>query len=68
MENSVIGRGCQIKKGAVVKNCVVLANTTIGEDVHVENQVIDKWVQITKEREIVADVEHPGYIRRDDIL
>lgn len=68
VENSVIGRGCQIKKGAVVKNCVVLANTTIGEDVHVENQVIDKWVQITKEREIVADIEHPGYIRRDDIL
>lgn len=68
VENSVIGRGCQIKKGAVVKNCVILANTIIGEDVHVENQVIDKWAQITKEREIVADSDHPGYIRRDDIL
>lgn len=68
VENSVIGRGCQIKKGAVVKNCVILANSIIGEDVHVENQVIDKWAQITREREIVAEAGHPGYIRRDDIL
>ena len=68
VENSVIGRGCQIKKGAVVKNCVILANSIIDEDVHVENQVIDKWAQITREREIVAEAGHPGYIRRDDIL
>lgn len=68
IENSVIGRGCTIKKGAIVKNCVVLANTTIDEDVVLENQVVDKWAHITKGREIVASSVKPGYIERDDVL
>ena len=68
VENSVIGRSVQIKKGAVVKNCVLLAHTIIGENVHLENQVVDKWARITKDREIIADPQHPGYVRRDDVL
>ncbi|MDO4340582.1 MAG: glucose-1-phosphate adenylyltransferase subunit GlgD [Eubacteriales bacterium] len=68
IENCVVGRGCQIKKGAVVKNCVVLANSIIGEDVHIENQVVDKWAQVIHAKEIVADPQKPGYIRRDDII
>ncbi len=68
VENCVIGRGCQIKKGAVVKNSVVLANTIIGKDVHVENQVIDKWAQVIHAKEIIADPERPGYVKRDDIV
>lgn len=68
VENSVIGRGCVIKKGAVVKNSVVLANAVIGEDVHIENQVVDKWAQIIHAKEIIAEPGRPGYIRRDDIL
>ena len=46
IENSVIGRGCIIKEGAVVRNSVILANTFIDKDVLVENQVIDKRVKI----------------------
>ena len=68
VENSVIGRSVQIKKGAVVKNCVLLAHTIIGENVHLENQVVDKWAKITKDREVIADPQNPGYVRRDDIL
>lgn len=68
IKNSVIGRGCQIKKGATIKNCIVLANTVIDENVHIENQVIDKWAKITKDREIISSADCPGYIRRDDIL
>lgn len=68
IENSVIGRGCQIKKGAVVKNSVVLANSVIGKDVHIENQVIDKWAQVIHAKEIIADPEKPGYVKRDDIV
>lgn len=68
VENCVIGRGCQIKKGAVVKNSVVLANTIIGKDVHIENQVIDKWAQVIHAKEIIASPENPGYVKRDDIV
>ncbi len=68
VENCVIGRGCSIKKGAVVKNSVILANAVIGEDVHIENQVVDKWAQVIHAKEVIAQPDHPGYIRRDDIL
>lgn len=68
VENCVIGRGCQIKPGAVVKNSIILSHTIIGENAHLENQVVDKWAKIIHENEVIADPEHPGYIRRDDIL
>ena len=68
LENSVVGRGCVIKKGAVVKNSVVLPDSIIGEDVYVENQVIDKHAKLTHVKKIVSPKEQPGYIRRNDIL
>lgn len=68
VENSIIGRGCKIKKGAVVKNSIILAAAVIGEGVHIENQVVDKWAQITHAKEVIADAAQPGYVRRDDTL
>ena len=68
VENSVIGRGCVIKKGAVVRNSVVLAEVTVGEGVHVENEVVDKWAKLVHKKEIVSPAEQPGYIRRNDTL
>ena len=63
-----IGRGCVIKKGAVVRNSVVLAEVTVGEGVHVENEVVDKWAKLVHKKEIVSPTEQPGYIRRNDTL
>ena len=68
VENCVIGRGCEIKPGAVVKNSVILSHTVIGKNAHIENQVVDKWVRVIHENEIIAPENHPGYIRRDDTL
>ena len=68
VENCVIGRGCEIKPGAVVKNSVILSHTVIGKNAHIENQVVDKWVRVIHENKIIAPENHPGYIRRDDTL
>ena len=68
VDHCVIGRNVTIKAGAVVKDCLILAYTTIGEGVHIEGQVVDKWVTIKNTKEIVADPEEPGYINRDDVL
>lgn len=68
VENSVVGRGCVIKKGAVVRNSVILAEVEIGEDVLVENQVVDKWARIIRKKEIASPADKPGYIRREDTL
>ena len=68
VENSIIGRGCEIRKGAVVRNCVVNADVVIGKDVHVENMVIDKHAKLIHSNQIIAEPEKPGYIRRGDKL
>ena len=68
VENSVIGRGVQIRKDAIVKNCVILGHATIDEGVHLENQVVDKWAVVKHVKELIADPENPGYVNRDDIL
>jgi len=68
VENSVIGRGVRIGKNTVIKNCVILSYTQIGDNIHLENQVVDKWAKITRASEIIAPADHPGYIRRNDVL
>ena len=68
VENSVIGRGCVIKKGAVIKNSVILPGVVIGEDARIEAQVVDKSARIVHAKELIADPEKPGYVRRNDTL
>lgn len=68
VEHSIIGRGCVIKKGAVVRNSIVLSGVVVGEGVHIENQVVDKRAKITKVKEVISAPETPGYIRLDDVL
>ena len=68
VENSILGRGVHIKKGAVVRNCMILSHAIIEEGVHVENQVVDKWAQIKNIKELVTTPDKPGYVRRNDIL
>ena len=68
VENSIIGRGCVIKKGAVVKDSIILAGAEIGEDILVENQVVDKRAKLIHVKEVVSPADRPGYIRREDTL
>ena len=68
IENSIIGRGCTIRKGAVIKNSVVLPDTYIAEGTHVEYQVIDKHSKLLHCKELIGTPEAPGYVRRGDTL
>ena len=68
VENSVIGRGCVIKSGAVVKNCVISADVVIGKGVHAVNLVVDKHAKLIRGKRIIASPEKPGYIKRGDAL
>lgn len=68
VENSVIGRGCVIEKGAVIKDSIVLAGCYIGKDVVLQNQVVDKYAKINKVKELIATPENPGYVKRRDTI
>lgn len=66
--NSIVGRGCVIKKGTVIKNSLILPNSYIEEGIHVENYVVGKHSKLIHCKELVADAEAPGYVRRGDTL
>lgn len=66
IENSVIGRGCVVKKGAVIKNTVLLPGTIVGEDVHIENVVVDKKARIQRKKDLIGDADRPLYVKRND--
>lgn len=68
IENSIIGRGSVIKEGAVIKNCVILPDTVIGKNVHIENLVVDKHAKLVHCNQIISSPHDPGYIRRGDTL
>ncbi|MCR5746489.1 MAG: glucose-1-phosphate adenylyltransferase subunit GlgD [Lachnospiraceae bacterium] len=68
VENSVVGRCVEIRKGAYIKDCVILGHSIIGEGVKLESQVIDKWAKIINVKQIIATPDNPGYVTRGDTL
>lgn len=60
--NSVIFRGAKIGKGAVVKNCIIMQNTYIGDNAHLEYVVTDKDVLIKDSRTLVGYETYPIFI------
>ncbi len=68
IENCILGRAVKIKKGAVVRNSVILPNVIVGEGAIIENAVIDKDAQILVNKEIVGHEDQIAYVRRGDTI
>jgi len=68
VENSIIGRGCVIKKGTVIKNSIILPSSKVDENIHVENYVVGKHSEVIHCKELIADADTPGYVKRGDTL
>ncbi len=68
LENCILGRGVKIKKGAKIKNSVILPGAIIGEDSNLEYTVVDKSAQVKCVKDIVGDQDHILYIKRRDIV
>lgn len=49
-----------------MKNCVISPGVTIGEDVHIENVVVDKNARIVRKKELIGEAGNPLYVKRDD--
>ncbi len=66
VENCVIGRNVTVKKGAVLKNCILLHNVFVDEDVTLEKVVVDKGAKITTVKELISKDDIPAYVKRRD--
>lgn len=63
--NSILFRGVKIKKGAKVKNCVIMQDAVVGENSMLNYVVTDKNVIIDKERTLMGYQTYPVYIAKD---
>lgn len=65
VENSIIFRGCTIAKDAVVKDSIVLPNSSIGEGVELSYVVTDKSVTVRENRKMVGGATYPVAIAKN---
>ena len=66
VEGSIISRGVTVRKGAVVKNCILLPGAYIGENAKLDHVVVDKYAIVHHVKKLVGTDEQPVYVARRD--
>lgn len=66
--NSILGRDVIVSQGAVIKNSVIGTYAFIGENIKIENVVVDKASQIIHKKEIIGTKDNPVYIKQGDLI
>ena len=62
VENSILFRDVRVGRGTVVKNCVILQNTDIGDNVQLNCVITDKDVRIKDGRMLSGHETMPFFI------
>lgn len=68
VENCILFRGVKVKKGAVLRNCIVLQNGEIQENVLVENAILDKDVMIHSGRVLKGAITAPFIAAKKKVI
>lgn len=68
VENSVLFRGVKVKKGAAVKNAIVMQDCVIDENASFTDAISDKDVTIGKGRSITGSADYPVYISKGAVV
>ncbi|PAB58789.1 glucose-1-phosphate adenylyltransferase subunit GlgD [Anaeromicrobium sediminis] len=64
VENCIIGRGVKIKKGAVVKDSIIMQKSIIEDGSYIKNAILDKYVHITENNMLAGDRKNPLVIKK----
>ena len=64
VENRVLFRGVKVKKGAVVKNCVLMQDTVVEANAELDCVVTDKNVKITAGKKLSGTESFPVYVQK----
>ncbi|MCH4890242.1 glucose-1-phosphate adenylyltransferase subunit GlgD [Acidaminobacter sp. JC074] len=65
VENSILSRGVHVKKGAIIRNSIVMQNSKVGETANINHMILDKNVEISDKRVFNGDVDHPFVIAKN---
>lgn len=66
--NSVLFRGVKVGKGSVVRNCVLMQSTDVGDSVTLDYVCTDKNVKITPGRTLSGSEMYTVYIRKGSVV
>ncbi|MBQ3841568.1 MAG: glucose-1-phosphate adenylyltransferase subunit GlgD [Ruminiclostridium sp.] len=64
VENSVLFRGVKVGKGAVVKNCILMQDTEIGDKCELNYVIADKNVVVGNYRSIGGTIDYPVFVNK----
>lgn len=67
VENSVLFRGVKIRKGAKVKNCVLMQDTVIEDNASVEYVITDKNVTISEGKSLTGNDTFQVYVAKGQV-
>lgn len=62
VENCVLFRGVKVGRGSVVKNCILMQDTTIMDNVEMEYIITDKEVTVSSGKELKGNDNFPIFI------
>lgn len=68
IENSILFRSVKVRKGAIVRNSIIMQNCLIEEDSKVENAILDKSVRVTKGKKIIGNADNPEVIEKKAVI
>ncbi|WCK52696.1 glucose-1-phosphate adenylyltransferase subunit GlgD [Aneurinibacillus sp. Ricciae_BoGa-3] len=68
VENSILFRGVTVKKGAYIKDSIVMQHSVIKENARLENVIIDKDVSLTGGRTLFGDTDTPLVIPKRKVM
>lgn len=68
VENSLLFRGVQVAKGAVLKNCVIMQESQIQANAVLENVILDKKCTILRGRRLVGTKNYPMVVKKGSTI
>jgi len=68
VENSILFSGVTVEKDAVVRNCVLFKDTTVGRGAELAYVIADKQVQVLEGRTLMGHGTYPLVIAKDSVV
>ena len=68
VENSILFRGVKVKKGAVIKNSIIMQASEVHENSRAEYAILDKGVIIKSDRALRGYENFPIVLRKSSIV
>lgn len=68
VENSILFRGVHVKKGAIVRNSIIMQESVIGETAHLNYVIADKSVVVGDRKILMGDGGVPFVIKKEQVI